>query len=135
MNNQLVASGAAFLTACYLFIPTVGNQEVKPLKLGQKKEVVVVPDPIPAKTGIIEVQTADWCPSCRRMKASNAIKELEAKGWKIQYTNSIEWGEDGKHYYPSFRVWVDGKNKVMKGYYTKADLFIRIRVATKELGG
>lgn len=135
MNNQLVAVGAAFLTACYLFIPTAGDGQVEPLEQEQVQEVIVIPEPVPVKTGIIEVQTADWCPSCRRMKASNAIKELEAKGWKIQYTNSIEWEEDGKHYYPSFRVWVDGKNKVLKGYYTKVDLFIRVRVATKELGG
>ncbi len=89
--------------------------------------IEVTPPKVIVKNAIIEMQLADWCSPCKRLKASGAIKELEDKGWTIVYTDGIA------SKYPSFRVWVDGESKVFTGYSKKSSFFTRIKNIVKEL--
>ena len=91
-----------------------------------KNEIVKV-DPVPVKTALIEIQTADWCAPCRRFKASGIIKELKAQGWDIKYVSNL-----GKCY-PTFRVWVDGESKTWSGYGSKSSFYRTLKANMKKL--
>ena len=90
-------------------------------------EIEIVVPKVIIKNAIIEMQLADWCGPCKRLKASGAIQELEKQGWTIVYTDGIA------NSYPSFRVWVDGESKVFTGYSKKSSFFTRIKSIVKDL--
>jgi hypothetical protein len=90
-------------------------------------EIEIVVPKVIVKNAIIEMQLADWCSPCKRLKASGAIQELEKQGWTIVYTDGIA------SKYPSFRVWVDGESKVFTGYSRKSSFFSRIKSIVKDL--
>jgi len=90
-------------------------------------EIEIVVPKVIIKNAIIEMQLADWCSPCKKLKSSGAIQELEKQGWTIVYTDGIA------SKYPSFRVWVDGKSKVFTGYSKKSSFFARIKSIVKDL--
>jgi len=85
------------------------------------KEEVEVAKPL------IEVQSADWCAPCRRLKASGAISELKKAGWEVKYTTGFAKS------YPSFRVTVEGKSEIFSGYSSKSQLFKQIKAISERL--
>ena len=64
-----------------------------------------------ALSGVIEIETADWCGPCKKFKRE-CKAELIKMGWKI-----IEKKPNGR--VPRFTVWKDGKAKTWTGYSSK----------------
>ena len=120
MRHHLIITASLFFVSLYAYWPfdnLESKAHVEPI-------VIVEPDVVPVKTAIIEMQLADWCNPCKRLKASGVISELKKKGWDIKYVDDI-----GKTY-PSFRVWVDGKSSTFSGYSSKNSFY---RILKKHL--
>jgi len=123
--KDILAAALFFVT---LFVVVFTTSDSPASKDKQDDHAVVPVEPIePVKTAIIEIQTADWCGPCRKMKASGAIKELEKSGWTIVYRDDL-----GKSF-PTFRVWVKGDSRTFSGFSTKSRLFAKIRQVMKEM--
>ncbi len=121
MKTHLTAAICVFISA-YVFVPeaTTPIVDTKPTPIIKPVDVTPTPTPEPepvVKNGIVEIQTADWCAPCKRLKASGAIKDLENKGWDVQYVNGI-----GKSY-PTIKIWVKGSSKTFSGFSSKSAFF------------
>ena len=114
MKLHLIVTATIFVAACCLNVPSCDADPVGPIVEVQPEPVVEV---VPVKNAIIEMQLADWCSPCRKFKASGAIKELEAKGWTIVYTDKIAKS------YPTFRIWVNGESSIFSGYSSKTKFY------------
>ena len=128
MKSHLVIALIVF-SGTFGFFKYQDHVEARAVSTVEEKAIeieIVVPKVI-VKNAIIEMQLADWCGPCKRLKASGAIQELEKQGWTIVYTDGIA------SKYPSFRVWVDGKSKVFTGYSRKSSFFTRIKSIVKDL--
>ena len=128
MKSHLTVALIVFV-GTFSFFRYQDHVEARAVSTVEEKAIeteIVVPKVI-AKNAIIEMQLADWCGPCKRLKASGAIQELERQGWTIVYTDGIA------NSYPSFRVWVDGESKVFTGYSRKSSFFTRIKSIVKEL--
>ena len=122
------------IVALIVFVGTVGffkyQDRVQARAAAVEEKIIEIEIVVPkviVKNAIIEMQLADWCSPCKRLKASGAIQELEKQGWTIVYTDGIA------SKYPSFRVWVDGESKVFTGYSRKSSFFSRIKSIVKDL--
>ena len=123
MKFHLIITATLFVAACCLPVASCNSDHVEENLV---EDEIVVPEVV-VKNAIIEMQLADWCSPCKRLKASGAIQELEKQGWTIVYTGGIA------KKYPSFRVWVNGKSKVFTGYSSKSSFFTRIKNIVKDL--
>jgi len=128
MKSHLIVALIAF-TGTFSFFKYQECVKAKAVSTVEEKivEIEVVVPKVIIKNAIIEMQLADWCGPCKRLKASGAIQELERQGWTIVYTDGIASS------YPSFRVWVDGESKVFSGYSRKSSFFSRIKSIVKDL--
>jgi thiol-disulfide isomerase/thioredoxin len=122
MKYHLIITASLFVASCCLLVPSCDADHVDPVV-----EVQQEPEAEPVKNAVIELQLADWCGPCRKFKASGAVRELEAQGWTIVYTDNISRS------YPSFRVWVNGKSSVFSGYSSKARFFSTLKKHIKDL--
>jgi len=128
MKSHLIIALIVF-SGTFGFFKYQDHVEARAVSTVEEKAIeieIVVPKVI-IKNAIIEMQLADWCGPCKRLKASGAIQELEKQGWTIVYTDGIASS------YPSFRVWVDGESKVFTGYSRKSSFFTRIKSIVKDL--
>ena len=128
MKSHLVIALIVF-SGTFGFFKYQDHVEARAVSTVEEKaiEVEIVVPKVIIKNAIIEMQLADWCGPCKRLKASGAIQELERQGWTIVYTDGIA------NSYPSFRVWVDGESKVFSGYSRKSYFFNRIKSIVKDL--
>lgn len=124
MKNHLIITLTLFIASCCLAVPSCNVDPVDPIAV---EVVEVTPEVVPTKNAIIEMQLADWCSPCRAFKRSGIIKDLEAKGWTIVYTDDIA------SKYPSFRVWVNGESSTFSGYSNRASFFRTIKSIIKDL--
>ena len=128
MKSHLIVALIVF-TGTFSFLKYQDCVAAKAVSTVEEKivEIEIVVPKVIIKNAIIEMQLADWCGPCKRLKASGAIQELEKQGWTIVYTDGIA------NSYPSFRVWVDGESKVFTGYSRKSSFFNRIKSIVKDL--
>ena len=128
MKSHLIISLIVF-SGTFGFFKYQDHVEARAVSTVEEKtiEIEIVVPKVVIKNAIIEMQLADWCGPCKRLKASGAIQELEKQGWTIVYTDGIA------NSYPSFRVWVNGKSKVFKSYTSKSSFFNRIKSIVKDL--
>lgn len=126
MKSHLIVALIVF-TGTFSFFKYQDHVEAINAAAEEKVVIEVTPPKVVVKNAIIEMQLADWCSPCKRLKASGAIQELERKGWTIVYTDGIA------SKYPSFRVWVNGESKTFTGYSKKSSFFSRIKSIVKDL--
>jgi len=128
MKSHLVIALIVF-SGTFSFFKYQDHVEARAVSTVEEKviEIEIVVPKVIVKNAIIEMQLADWCSPCKRLKASGAIQELEKQGWTIVYTDGIA------SKYPSFRVWVNGESKVFTGYSKKSSFFTRIKNIVKDL--
>jgi len=128
MKSHLIVALIVFC-GTFSFFKYQDHVESKTASAVEEKiaEIEIIVPKVVIKNAIIEMQLADWCGPCKRLKASGAIQELERQGWTIVYTDGVARS------YPSFRVWVDGESKVFSGYSSKSSFFNRIKSIVKDL--
>ena len=111
---------------------TPESDDIQSLNLVTIVKEEVKPEPIvedePKHKGTIELQLADWCSPCRRFKAAGIIDELKAKGWEVRFVTNIS------KKYPSFRLKIDGKERIWTGYSSKTSFYRMFNRMMKELG-
>ena len=115
MKTHLTVSICVFVITYFFCVPRASNKVVANIKVNPTHEVKVEPEI--KKNAIIEMQLADWCASCKRLKASGVIPELKTKGWKIEYNDKIGGS------FPTIRVWVKGESRTFSGFRTEAAFY------------
>ena len=102
--------------------------EAKPAKIIEVVKEETVVDIKPAeKHNILEYQSMRGCSPCIKFKNAKIIAELEAKGWKVVKVEGIS------KYSPSFRLWINGKQKSWTGYSSKKSFYRTFNQNMKDL--
>ena len=124
MKTHLTVS-ICVLIAVYIFVhPSTEIRHEPSPQEESKVEVEVKPV---AKNAIIELQLADWCGPCKKLKASGIVRELENKNWTVEYNDSIGGS------FPTIRVWIKGKSRTFSGFSTKAAFYRTLNKHIRDL--